>query len=137
MVLFDTSILVGYLRGGLYQQEIEGIHDLVRSSSVVLAELWRGAKAPHERAFLERLEKNLPVLAPSAKNWADSGRLLARVNKDTGFTAQKLRDLHFDVLIALTARSHGARLITANRADFQLILRYQAFDLEIWDAMGR
>jgi predicted nucleic acid-binding protein len=43
-----------------------------------------------------------------------------------------LRDLHFDVLIALTARSHGARLITSNRRDFELIYRYTKFELEIW-----
>jgi predicted nucleic acid-binding protein len=133
VVVFDSSILVAYLRRGLYQKEIDGVHDLVRNSSVVLAELWRGAKEPAERAFLERMEKNLPVLTPTEKNWADSGRLLARVNKDTGFPAEKLRDLHFDVLIALIARSYGARLITANRTDFELIRRYQKFDLEIWE----
>jgi predicted nucleic acid-binding protein len=44
----------------------------------------------------------------------------------------KLRDLHFDVLIALTARSHGARVITRNRADFELIYHYRRFQLEIW-----
>ena len=44
----------------------------------------------------------------------------------------KLRDLHFDVLIALTARSHGARLITTNRKDFELIARYRKFHLEVW-----
>jgi len=43
-----------------------------------------------------------------------------------------LRDLHFDVLIALTARSYGARLITSNRADFELISSYKKVDLEIW-----
>jgi predicted nucleic acid-binding protein len=32
--------------------------------------------------------------------------------------------LQFDVLIAHTARSHGARLITSNRADFEMISRY-------------
>jgi predicted nucleic acid-binding protein len=36
------------------------------------------------------------------------------------------------VLIALTARSHGARVITSNRADFELIHRYRKFDLEVW-----
>jgi predicted nucleic acid-binding protein len=51
---------------------------------------------------------------------------------DKGFTPDKLRDLHFDVLIALTARSHGARLITSNRADFEIINRYRRFQLEIW-----
>jgi predicted nucleic acid-binding protein len=44
----------------------------------------------------------------------------------------KLRDLHFDVLIALTARSHGARLVTSNRSDFELIDRYRRLQLEIW-----
>jgi predicted nucleic acid-binding protein len=43
-----------------------------------------------------------------------------------------LRDLHFDLLIALTARSHGATLITTNRADFELIREYRGFKLEVW-----
>jgi predicted nucleic acid-binding protein len=32
----------------------------------------------------------------------------------------------------LTARSHGATLITSNRADFELIREYRAFELEVW-----
>jgi predicted nucleic acid-binding protein len=40
--------------------------------------------------------------------------------------------LHFDVLIALTARSHGARLVTTNRTDFELIREYRDFKLEVW-----
>jgi len=36
------------------------------------------------------------------------------------------------VLIALTARSHGARLITSNRADFEMIYSYRKFQLETW-----
>jgi hypothetical protein len=38
----------------------------------------------------------------------------------------------FDVLIALTARSHGARPITSNRADFELIREYREFKLKAW-----
>ncbi len=49
-----------------------------------------------------------------------------------GFSPDKLRDLHFDVLIALTARSHGARLITSDRADFEMINAYREFQFEIW-----
>jgi predicted nucleic acid-binding protein len=51
---------------------------------------------------------------------------------DQGFTPEKLRDLHFDVLIALTARSHGARLITSNRTEFEVVNRYRELRLEIW-----
>jgi predicted nucleic acid-binding protein len=49
-----------------------------------------------------------------------------------GFEPKKLRELHFDLLIALTARAHGARLITSNRADFELIRKYRGFVLEVW-----
>jgi predicted nucleic acid-binding protein len=49
-----------------------------------------------------------------------------------GLTPGKLRDLHFDVLIALTARSHGATLITSDRSDFALIHQYRKFELEFW-----
>jgi predicted nucleic acid-binding protein len=51
---------------------------------------------------------------------------------DHGFVQHKLRGLHFDVLIALTPRTHGARLITSNRADFELIREYREFKLEVW-----
>ena len=51
---------------------------------------------------------------------------------DLAFTPAKLRDLHFDVLIALTVRSQGARLITSNRADFELINNYCQIKLEVW-----
>jgi len=40
--------------------------------------------------------------------------------------------LHFDLLIALTARSVGARLVTSNREDFELIAGYRKLQLEIW-----
>jgi predicted nucleic acid-binding protein len=37
-----------------------------------------------------------------------------------------------DVLLALTARSAGARLVTSDRADFELIASYHRMQLEIW-----
>jgi predicted nucleic acid-binding protein len=81
---------------------------------------------------LRALEKNHRVLTPSEKNWLESGRLLGKIYAAKGFTPDKLRDLHFDVLIALTARSHGARVITSNRADFAMINAYREFQFEVW-----
>src|SRR5450755_4279734 len=132
IIIFDTSVLVDDLRTGRHQQRIDWVTGLIRTSSVVLAELWRGATRPAERDFLRALEKNHPVLTPTQKNWLDSGQLLGKMYVDHGLTAEKLRDLHFDVLIALTARSHGAQLITSNRADFELIRRYRKFLVELW-----
>ncbi len=132
LVIFDTSVFVDHLRTGRHQERIESVTGLIRTSAVVLAELWRGATKPVERAFLKELEKNHPVLSPTERNWLESGQILGKMHADKGFSPEKLRDLHFDVLIALTARSHGARLITSNPTDFELIRGYREFHHEMW-----
>jgi predicted nucleic acid-binding protein len=132
LVIFDTSIIIDDLRTGKHQQKIESMTGLIRTSSVVLAELWRGSTKPAEREFLWALEENHPILTPTEKNWLESGQILGKIYADKGFTPDKLRDLHFDVLIALTARSHGAKLITSNRTDFEMINAYRRIRLEIW-----
>ncbi|MGA9393566.1 MAG: PIN domain-containing protein [Candidatus Sulfotelmatobacter sp.] len=132
VVLFDTSVLVDEARTGRHRKRIESVEGLVRMSSVVLAELLRGVTGPAEHKFLRSLAKIHPLLTPRKENWLESGEILAKIRADQGFEPHKLRDLHFDVLIALTARSHGARLITTNRADFELISRYRKLKLEVW-----
>jgi len=132
LAILDTSIFIDHLRNGSHQKRIDTLTGLVRLSSVVLAELWRAATEPAEREFLRALEKNQRILTPTENIWLESGRLLGKIYADQGFTPDKLRDLHFDVLIALTARSHGARLITSNRADFAMISAYREFQMEIW-----
>ena len=132
MIIFDTSVLVDDLRTGRHQQRIQSVTGLIRTSSVVLAELWRGATKPPEREFLRTLARNHPILTPTEKNWLESGEILQKIRASHGYTPDKLRDLHFDVLIALTSRAHGARLIASNRADFELIHHYRKIRLEIW-----
>jgi len=132
IVIFDTSVLVDEARTGRHRKQIESVAGLVRVSWVVLAELGRGAVGPAEHRFLRSMARNHPILTPTQNNWLESGEILAHIRADQGFEAHKLRDLHFDVLIALTARSHGARLITTNRKDFELINRYRQIKLEVW-----
>jgi predicted nucleic acid-binding protein len=120
-VIFDTSVLVDEVRTGRHRKRIESVDGLVRMSSVVLAELLRGVAGPAEHKLLRNLARNHPILTPTQNNWLESGEILAKIRADYGIEPHKLRDLHFDVLVALTARSHGARLITTNRKDFELI----------------
>ena len=132
IVIFDTSVLIDHLRTACYQQRIDAVTGLIRTSSVVLAELWRGATKPLEHKFLQTLARNHPILTPTEGNWLESGQILGKIHAREKFGPDKLRDLHFDVLIALTTRSHGARLITSNGSDFEMISRYRVFQLEIW-----
>lgn len=132
VVIFDTSVLVDQLRTDRHRRRIENLSGIIRNSAVVMGELWRGATKPAEREFLRTLARNHPTFTPTEKHWLESGEILGKIHSDLGFTPHKLRDLHFDVLIALTARSQGARLITSNRTDFEIIRRYRRFELEIW-----
>lgn len=137
VIILDTSILVDDIRTRRYSRRIANLNGLIRNSAVVMAELWRGVAKPAEREFLRALGRNHPVLTPTENDWMESGEILAKIRADFDFAAYKLRDLHFDVLIALTARSHGARLITSNRADFEMINSYRKLKLEIWPSAGR
>ena len=132
IVIFDTSVLVDNQRTRRHSERMAGCPGRIRNSSVVLAELWRGATQPAERHFVRALEESRPILTPTQVNWMESGQILAKMQRAKGFEPHKLRDLHFDVLIALTARSHGAKLITSNRVDFELIREYREFELEVW-----
>ena len=132
MVIFDSSILIDQLRTGCHAQRMATLDGLVRHSAVVLAELGRGASTHAERVFLRNLERKYPIFTPTEKNWLESGQILGKMQRDHGFDPRKLRNLHFDVLIALTARTIGAKLITSNRADFELIRGYRDFELEVW-----
>jgi predicted nucleic acid-binding protein len=132
LVVFDTSIFIDHLRTGRYRQRIAETTGLVRNSAVVLAELSRGATNRAEQEFVEQLARNHPILTPTQNNWLESGRLLSKIRVDKGFHREKLRDLHFDLLIALTARTAGARLVTCDRGNFELIASYRSVQLEIW-----
>jgi predicted nucleic acid-binding protein len=130
--VFDTSVLIDHLRTNCHARRIADLDVTVRNASVVLAELWRGTTEAVEQKVVREIANAHPILTPTASNWLESGQLLGRMHRDHGFKAKKLRDLHFDVLIALTARAYGARLITSNRADFELIRQYRNFKLEVW-----
>src|SRR5215831_4448131 len=95
VIVFDTSIFVDQLRTARHQARIEAVAGLVRTSAVVLAELWRGALKKAERDFLNALTRNHPVLTPTEKNWIESGQILGKIRAETGYLSEKIRDLHF------------------------------------------
>jgi predicted nucleic acid-binding protein len=132
VIVFDTSIFIDHLRTNKHADDIQNLSGLIRNSSVVLSELARGATHESELDFVSILAKNHPILTPTERNWLESGSLLYRIREDKGFSPGKLRDLHFDILIALSARHHGATVITSDKADFELIRHYKEFQLEIW-----
>ncbi|MGE5301124.1 MAG: type II toxin-antitoxin system VapC family toxin [Acidobacteriota bacterium] len=132
IIIFDTSVFIDHLRTNKYARNFQEVNGLIRNSSVVLAELARGATRESEENFVATLARNHPILTPTERNWLESGTILSKIYKDRRFAPEKLRDLHFDVLIALTARNYGAIVVTSNRTDFELIRSCKTFQLEVW-----
>lgn len=132
VLVFDSSLWIDQWRTGRHSAAIALVLGRIRLSSVVQSERWRGVTRKPEAALLTSLEKNYGILTPTEKNWLESGLILGEIRTDHGFQHTKLRDLHFDILIAFTARAHGGTLITCIRKDFELIRSYRGFELEVW-----
>jgi predicted nucleic acid-binding protein len=122
--IIDTSVYIGHWERGLYQEVLGDLRKafVVRHSAVVLSELRRGARTREaERAVngLHKLARH--VWEPTAPDWWEAGRLIRTVGDAHRWDTSKRRDFQNDALIALTARRHGATVVTANRADFEIL----------------
>lgn len=132
LAILDTSVYLEHFRKGLYKRDLQAGHFLIRNSAVVLSELYRGCRLEEEREAIDELASNFPVFNPTEKVWIESGKILSRLSEKKGYSSEKLRDLHFDALIALSARSMGAWVITLDGRDFEEIRRLRGFKLIVW-----
>jgi len=122
--ILDTSVYVGHWERGLYAEALDAVRRafVVRHSSVVLSELRRGARTPEARRLVETLQRLARVeWAPTAADWWAAGRLIRDIGDRRGWDRNRRRDFQNDTLIGLTARSHGATVVTANARDFELL----------------
>jgi predicted nucleic acid-binding protein len=132
LAILHSSIYIENLRTGRLEQELQELPYVVRCSAVVLAELSRGARSREMKQFVRGLERNLRVITPTEREWSESGRIVSRIAEARSYDAHRTREIHFDVLIALSARRIGALLITLKAADFRTILEHMKFDLSCW-----
>lgn len=131
--LLDTAIYIENFRSGRFTFRLLQSPFIIRCSSVVLHELLRGARTATERKFVFELSRQCQVLTPTEQQWLKAAEILNRLRRREHYEAVKVRELAFDVLIALSARSIGASVITTNHADFQTIQREVPFHLLSWD----
>ena len=103
IVIFDTSVLIDNQRTARHSERMAGCPGRIRNSSVVLAELWRGATVAAERQFVRGIEESRPILAPTTNNWLESGPILARIGDEQRIRAAQTPRLAF----RCADRSHG------------------------------
>jgi len=124
--VLDTSVYIGHWEHGLYEGFLEDVRRafVIRHSAVVLSELRRGARtrqAEERVGHLFRFAR--PGWEPSAEEWWRAGELIRTIGDRAGWDTVKRRDFQNDALIALTARRHGAVVVTADRDDFERLAR--------------
>ena len=135
--LLDTSIYISALRRG--DQAALGLRRLAANSplwlsAVVLVELYTGA-GERDRRVLERLERDFDrakrILVPSQKDWAEAGKVLARLAAKYGFEQIGQGRLTNDALIAMSAGRLGIRVITANQRDYSRLAEFRTFHWQV------
>ena len=136
-VLLDTSL---YISNFNRNRHAEAITDLIRSRvlylhSVVFEELLAGARSRDLRQ-LERFKKPFlgagRVVTPRDEDWEETGMVVNRLIARREMNSKGAVGLTHDILIALSARRQGIRVITENRRDFELIRSLKDFKLTVW-----
>jgi predicted nucleic acid-binding protein len=135
--LFDASIYISALRRG--DQGIVTLRRIADNaplwmSAVVLEELYAGAGG-RERRVVERLERDFDrarrILVPSLSDWAQAGKVLARLATKYGLERIGQGRLTNDALIAMSAGRLGIRIVTANERDFRRLAEFRPFRWQI------
>lgn len=124
VAILDTSIYIDHWERGLYQDTLENLKrtHIIRHSAVVLSELRRGARGREaERLVTAVFELARVRWEPSVADWWEAGRLIRIIGDKQDWEINKRRDFQNDALIALTARHHGATVVTADHSDYELL----------------
>lgn len=124
--ILDSDVYIGHWQQGLYADTLAQVRRgfVVRHSAVVLSELRRGARSREAERLVEALRARAHVCwTPTAEDWWETGHLVRAIGDAHTWDASKRREFQNDVLIALTARRHGATVVTGNHRDFDLLSR--------------
>ena len=124
IAILDTNVYIDHWERGQYQHTLENLRRayIIRHSAVVLSELRRGAWDREAQRLVAALFELATVRwEPSVADWWEAGRLVRSIGDKRDWDINKRREFQNDALIALTARRHGATVVTANFTDFELL----------------
>jgi predicted nucleic acid-binding protein len=135
--LFDSSIYITALRRG--DDAVLALRRFTTDaplwlSAVVLEELYAGT-ADGDRQVVERLERDFDrakrILVPNLSDWAQAGRVLARLAARYHYEKIGQGRLTNDALIAMSAGRLGIRVITGNERDFSRLAEFRTFQWQV------
>jgi predicted nucleic acid-binding protein len=136
-LVIDTNVYIDWFNAGRHE-DVLFQHDAVKHlSAVVLMELRAGAFGVRDRRLVQRVESAFAragrILLPSRAVFAESGDVLQQLQAKHGFHLESSRSIVNDVLIALSARSIGATVVTQNARHYRAIQAVRFFPLLVVD----
>ena len=133
--VIDTNLYVDWINRGRHEEVLFQRETVRYLSAVVLMELRAGAFSQRDRRLLRQLEAVFEragrVLTPSHAVFAEAGDVLRRLQADRGYNIGASQSIANDVLIAMSARSIGAVVVTQNERDYRAIRAVRPFGLVI------
>jgi len=134
-LVIDTDVYIDWLNKGRHEDVLFQRDAVKYLSAVVLMELRAGAVLRADRRRVRRLETAFEragrILAPSKALFAEAGDTLRRLQIEAGYNIGGSHSVANDVLIALSARSIGATVVTQNERDYRAIERIRSFRLTV------
>lgn len=134
-VVIDTNIYVDWLNEGQHEVVLFQREAVKYLSAVVLMELSAGAFSARDRRLVREVTSAFAkvgrILVPAVAIYEEAGDVLRRLQESRGYTVASAYGLVNDVLIALSARSIGATVITQNERDFVAIRSIRPFKLAL------
>ena len=134
-IVIDTNLYVDWLNARQHESVLFQRDAVKYLSAVVVLELRAGALSTRDRRLLDRMvapfAKAGRILLPTVRVYEEAGTVLSRLQAARGYDRVGAAALVNDVLIALSARSIGATVITQNASDFRVIQTVRPFQLEI------
>jgi predicted nucleic acid-binding protein len=133
--VIDTNLYIDWLNGGRHESVLFQRDTTKYLSAVVVLELYAGALAARDRRVVRKVVSAFDrvgrILAPSGTVYEDAGHVLRTLQEWRGYQPRRRPSLTNDVLIALSARSIGAAVVTSNARDFTAIRDIRPFKLTI------
>jgi predicted nucleic acid-binding protein len=134
-LVIDTNVYIDWLNRGRHEEVLFQRDAIKYLSAVVLMELRAGADSRGDRRLVQRLaaafERAGRILTPTRALFAEAGDTLRRLRVEAGYNISGRHSVANDVLVALSARSIGATVVTQNERDYRAIERVSSFRLTI------
>lgn len=133
--IVDSDLYIELIRTGRYHDIIAEIYiretPNIYFSSVVAQELLSGVINEAGRKSVETVlnpfEKAGRIVTPGYTVWKETGNILSKLRYKKPHLKSKLPHMINDALIAMTARSIGATVVTLNSSDFEAIKSVRNF----------